>query len=241
MVTQSDEMRDLHALAAASGQKTFFPPSAGEPNVKLGQRPLAAGFFIMSGPTATGKSTNSLALALELGLPYGMLNYVYVLEPRASGPYSERFENSALMHETVDNMFRAYASTGSPYLVIDSMTYVIPAIGAHALEGQDDVTMTGGLRRSEILGVLGLDMRARKAGLTVIGTINSELFPRPDALKGACEGQFLIEAPGKLMLSDRTERGSTPITLQATSIAVARALLGQSTLGPSNTYDKAFI
>jgi hypothetical protein len=125
-------------------------------------------------------------------------------------------------------MFAHYKASASPYVVVDSLTYIIPAMGSTALGGQEDVTMKEGLRRSEILGVLALDAQARQIGITVIGTINSELFPRPQALEGACEGAITMESPGRLILRDRQQRSASPLHLRDSSLLAARMLLGQS-------------
>jgi hypothetical protein len=195
----------------------------------------------MSGPTGSGKSTNSLALALEIGRTSEEVNYVYVLEPRAQGPYNEALENASLTTETLSRLIQAYSRSANRYVVIDSLTYVIPAMGATALGGQEDVTMKEGLRRSEILGVLSLDMMARKSSLTIIGTINSELFPRPTALEGACEGAFTIESLGRLILRDRSFRASQPILLESASVLAARSLLGQTATSGDTYFGQSLI
>jgi hypothetical protein len=194
---------------------------------------MSAGLFLMWGVTGSGKSTHSLALALELGQAFDQLNYLYVLEPRATGEYNELLQSAALAKETLAGIFLKTATLGGKYLVIDSLTYIIPAVGAACLGGQEDVTMTGGLRRSDILGVISIDATARKNGLTVIGTVNSELFPKPQALTGACEGSFSINASGTLLITDRLHRKPVDYSPEYAALFAARTLLGQTAEAPA--------
>jgi hypothetical protein len=234
-MVKKNSLNDYLDLGAQNKGSRFYPPDPGDPNVYVEKRALAAGFFIMWAPSGGGKSTNSLALAMVIGSPENELNYAYVLEPRATGEYNEALQNSSLAMETTLKMFDVYAGSRIRYLIVDSMTYLIPAIGFTCLGGQEDVTMKEGLRRSEILGVLALDAAARSRHLTVIATINSDLFPRPIALEGACEGVFNIKAPGHLIIKDRSHRENADLLIDLTAVRAARQLLGQRAGDDSNS------
>jgi len=219
--------RVLKDIAQANQGRWFFPPDPGTENIRLNERPLSAGFFLMWGPTGGGKSTMALSLALILGAEKGALNFAYVLEPRATGNYNKLLEDSGLAYERTLKMFEDYRSSEAPYLVVDSFTHLISSVGTTLLGTQEDVTMEKGLKKSDILGVLALDHAARERSLTIIGTVNSELFPRPRVLEGACEGMFELSGEGTLTLRDRANRRDTTFKVPTEVIGVARELLGQ--------------
>jgi energy-coupling factor transporter ATP-binding protein EcfA2 len=206
-------------------------PTLHAPNVYAGARPLAPGFYLFSGPTGSGKSTFSLALALIIAARMGSpISYRYMLEPRAASKDLDRFlgPNSA---EATTGLLKSIADSGLKSVVLDSVTYLIPALGKKMMGDQEDVTMKAGLRRSDIVGVLAMDNLSRGFGLTVIGTVNSELFPRTSDLEGACEGSMTIRSLGQASLEIRDRMTRTKQTLQLPDAAVttARQLLGYVT------------
>lgn len=239
IVKEIENVQRFLAIADSSAHSgAFTPPSAGTSNVQFQGRPLSSGLFLLSGPTGSGKSTHSLALALELSVKADSLNFAYVLEPRASGPLNESLLQATLSNETLERMVADAVNAGH-YLVIDSLTYVIPAVGIVALGTQEDVTMKEGLRRSEVLGVLSIDAMARKYGVTLVGTINSDLFPRPKVLEGACEGAMEIGEAGFVYLSDRSNRQKQLVRLDPFAMMAARNLLGQDVETVPYSIDKA--
>jgi energy-coupling factor transporter ATP-binding protein EcfA2 len=226
------EESDFLALAAKNEGHAFFPPQSGPPNVYVGKRPLTYGLYLLTGRTGAGKSTTAVSLALMMGAQTGQMNYANILEPRASGDINKDLSNASLAPGRLDEILAFYASLSStPYVILDSITYLISAVGALKLGGQEDVTMKGGLRRSEVLGVLSMDEQARQLGITFIGTVNNELFPRPEALEGACEGNISLEAHSlEIFIRDRTDRNATPVALDSAAFTAARSLLHQTRL-----------
>jgi energy-coupling factor transporter ATP-binding protein EcfA2 len=196
-------------------------------NVMAGDCPLAPGFYLFSGPTGSGKSTYSLALALMIAARSGLaVSYRYMLEPRAQTKDLEKLlgPNSA---DAIKALLEGVVAESLKYVVLDSVTYLLPALGKKMMGDQEDVTMKAGLRRSDILGVLAMDNLCRGYALTVIGTINSELFPRTADLEGACEGAITINAvkPG-LIIRDRLARMKQHLALPDAAVDAARNLLG---------------
>lgn len=233
MVRQQSETASYMALA----RDWYAGPIISGPNVRAGEVPLAAGFYLFSGPTGSGKSTLSLALALLIGKTMNrQASYTYFLEPRAR---TKEYEGLLGVNATeeFEKYLDNYVAQERRSVVFDSVTYLIPAIGKKTMGDREDVTMKAGLRTSDILGVLTLDNLARSRNLTVIGTINSELFPRTEDLEGACEGSIQINSLGTTALTvrDRLKRVRQTLPLPSEAVTAARALLGYVSKDTSST------
>jgi hypothetical protein len=225
----SEDNMKAHSLVTLAGGargQTFWPPVKESANVFFGPHSLAPGLLLMSGITGSGKSTNSLALALMIATTSRQpVSYVYTTEPRADYPASQDLLGMNAP-ERINDLLQATAGSSAKSVVIDSLTHVIPLLGLRRLGDSQDTTMKEGLRRSDVLGTLDLDLRARAAGLTVIATVNAELFPRPDALEGACEGFFVITGMGALTLRERLTRSEISVVIPPPFLNAARTLLG---------------
>jgi len=187
-------------------------------------RHMAAGLYLMHGATGSGKSTLGLALAMMLGENDKVVNYAALLEPRAPhGPIVMKPKLNDVIGYLEDKVLKF----ARRYVVLDSLTHLIPLAGKFVLQKMEDTTLQGGLRRSEILGVLTIDDIARTAGKTLIGIVNADLFPRARVLEGVCEGQIAIDPRfGDLHIRDRIAREVTSVTLDPVAISAARHVLG---------------
>lgn len=191
--------------------------------------PLSAGFHLMLGARATGKTLTALALALqykEEGIP---TLYHYVMEPRAS-----RVDLAVSgWDEHLREGFKVFTRPGdgsvaSGVMIEDSMTYTISAL--QKLKDYDstkkEVTFKGGLSPRDILGVMLHDSMAKAAGVALIGTVNSDLFPVAGVFEGACEGELQLLHPGEYTARDRRTRQKVNFKVPAQYIREAARILG---------------
>jgi len=223
---------DLLAAARSGGLLPVSYPREGRP--AFGKNVLYPGLYLMAAPTGGAKTITSIALATWIAMDsgYSKIPFLNILEPRspnAGSDLSNRLLDSTLSFETLVGLLPK-----SGALVADSLTHVIPVIGTLKLgKGVSDTTFKGGVQRSWIVGCLALESAARKAGCTLIGTLNTDLFPGAEHMEGVCEGRMRIGAFGQFALRDRATRQSVNVTIPSDILGVASRALGYT--GPTTS------
>jgi hypothetical protein len=188
---------------------------------------LFAGFYVMHGARAVGKTVTAIAMHYWLLAQQFRSVYRYVLEPRS-------ILNLQLLRPGEWDIFLdaqlKVASGGA--LFLDSMTYVVSKIKeAEAFEaGSKGATYPGGLRPVDVVGALAHDSRARQQGVALIGTLNSELFPVVKDLEGAVEGEIRVMGPGSVLIRDRSTRRENTVDVPSQYLEAAKRSLGYSKL-----------
>jgi hypothetical protein len=143
--------------------------------------------------------------------------------------------------------FRDILDTMTPMMTtggfgcIDSLTHVIPIFGSYVMSqltppGADhnsryavqDVTLEGGVNRSSMYGVLALNALCAERKIALIGTVNSELFPRLGIFEGVTEGLVTLEATYSFSIRDRSTRETRLCSLLPEISGVTLAMLGYS-------------
>lgn len=164
---------------------------------------LTPGLHLLMGPKASGKTRHSLALYHHLRLQGVTASYRYILEPRASGT------RALLDADAWTNWYTASCKALSGgVLILDSITYVVSMLAQLRDLGDmlSKVTYEGGLSPRDIQGVLLHNEIASDAGVAVVATVNSELFPVANKLEGAAEGQITILSERQLSMRNRRTR-----------------------------------
>jgi hypothetical protein len=179
----------------------------------------------MTGPKASGKTLTALAIALELLKEGTPCTFRYVMEPRADIVSDFFDKGGAAWEDYLTDACRSVKGEKGGVVIIDSITYLIARLPKLVAlkEELSTATYQGGLSPRDIMGVLLHDNIARKEGVALIATLNSELFPTVDKLEGACEGQIILTSPGIFVHRDRTNR--TTVT-ESVSVDAAANLLG---------------
>lgn len=164
---------------------------------------LTTGLHLMIGPKASGKTLTAYAMAISLKRARVKVTYAYVMEPRAL------FSSHLISGDNWNAFYQAMLdATKGGVIIIDSLTYLLNRLTIIKVLEKDigKVTYKEGLTPRDILSVLMHDEMAREAGVCVIATLNSELFPVVDKLEGACEGQLQLLSPGTFKMRSRKTR-----------------------------------
>lgn len=189
----------------------------------IGNRTWAAGLYLFVGPRASGKSTLLAGLAEWLidqrteaqvaGKPTEYsVSYHYVREPRASvssGEESQPRNDSRHILDVIKD------SSAPGFVIIDSITLLLPIWGMQQLGGLSDVTYPRGVRLSDMLALSELDFRAAEAGNVVIAAMNSDLYPMAEILESLIEGALSVTGTwGTVVMRNRVLRDVEAIQLQ---------------------------
>ena len=118
------------------------------------------------------------------------------------------------------------AAKAQGFLVVDSLTQIIGMIGSHTSGNVASTTFKEGLRSIDILGVTILNKVCEHHNVTMVGLLNSKLFPRVEDLEGACEGSIVISVPGMLKIRDRSSREHAETEIPQASLDWAVKNLG---------------
>lgn len=229
------EQEIAHQKALASSLKPNTPmPRLGEPvlPIKYGPRAwpavdpklrLSPGLHLLIAPKAAGKTLTSLALHLAYQAAGVPTVFAYLMEPRS--PVVDSLLAQGGWDEYLTGMLQTAAGG---VVIVDSITYLLNRLGRIVeLEEQiGKVTYKEGLTPRDILSVLLTDELARASGVSLIATLNSELFPVPDKLEGACEGVIRLHSPGSLQLRNRSARVTQDVVLHQSLVNAAAELIG---------------
>jgi hypothetical protein len=228
------------------GSQGLVPPPAtaqqwieSEPSVPVSHLPLlTAGLHIMFGPKGSGKTVTARALADYLKGAGCSVSYAYVCEPGAK--LSTELFAPSVWKQWFTSCLDAIAQLPKPILILDSMTYtlaMLPEIVA-LKEYTSQVTYTGGLSPRDILGTLIHDRLCRNAGVAVVATANSDLFPPVEKFEGASEGQLVLRSPGQFSYRNRYARQFSTFNIpqDVVQAALTKVLPGSNALSASNPF-----
>lgn len=184
---------------------------------------LPAGLHLLIAPAAGGKTITALGLynwIAASGLPCA---YQYAYEPLARVPM---IGISTKSHS--DLLIKCGRAAGSPittvdeksapatqcygYAVLDSISLAIrmlPSVGPMA-KNLGDQAYSKGLKPADLVGASVHNSYATALGIVLIATINSEMLPIVNMLKGVAMGIHTIGAPGSFGGDDRTDRVRKP-------------------------------
>lgn len=210
-------MSDTDFRVTPASPRAWYTPA--KTAKTYGRLKLTPGLHLMIAPKAAGKTLTSLALALEYQAtqPSCPTVFAYVMEPRAANTTKLLMPGmwEAFLRETMASC------EGKGVVFIDSLTYVFHKLAAvEALsETMAKVTYSGGLTPRDNLAALILDDMAREAGVALVGTLNSELFPVAEKLEGACEGAIMLTAPGVFTIRNRATRKAEAMHVDVTAAA----------------------
>lgn len=201
--------------------------------LKLGDRRLSPGLYLMASGTGKGKTVSAMALAVQIFHENDLKDQVYwtVLEPRTPTvnlQLSKKLQDPGTAREGMNDIMK-----GRRIAIVDSLTHVVAGLGVGQLGKTSDSTFKGGIQRSWILGVLALEMEAREKRCCLIATVNSDLLPGSEAMEGACEGAITIPRIGALMIRDRSDRSRRELALDPRAVRSASKLLGYDSSNPS--------
>lgn len=162
-----------------------------------------AGLYLFAGPTAKGKTLNSLGLGLHLR-ERGTVRYIHANE--ATG--------SVL---TIDELMSILPSRSGSMLIVDSMTLPLMLV-----QGDKYGSFQRGLNPGHIEALSRWQHTAYEANVCLVAVLNSDLFPVGD-LEGAAEGSIAISSFGNLKKRDRGLRQWEDIALTEDDLRKAKA------------------
>lgn len=195
---------------------------------------LPCGLHLLTGPKASGKTVTALALAKWYEACGVSSFYDYVAEPRSpgaaelvsdSGKWEAHLKGTMLAARKNDPYDQGKAAA---FLVEDSLTYVLtrhPKVELVQAKAPD-VIFPGGLRPIDALAALILDDIAAQAGVVLVGTLNSELYPHADKLEGAVEGKITLAGRGMFSYQNRDDRQPKPVVVPDRYVRLAVKALG---------------
>lgn len=173
--------------------------------LEIGDLKLRTGVYIMSSPTAGGKTTTCIKLLAYIsGRTSSAVEMYYVGEPESEEEMT--FED-----------LKATAITKNRVYIIDSMTMAMLKVASDA-KGQ--VIFKGGLLPAYVVTLLDLNIHCIKRGVCVIITMNETLFPVVD-LSGATQGRIDISGRTSVRVSDRSNRAGYTFNFPSETLAKA--------------------
>lgn len=221
-----------HVVSPRRGQSSL----AGDLHLVPPPPALPVGLHLMGGASGSGKTVTSLGLALWYKLYDVSCSYSYVAEPRAAEQAKYLTDSGAWSTRLAGEL----EARREGVLVVDSLTYLITALpSVRELESTiAAVTYSGGLRPIDIAGVLTYDALAGEAKTALIGTLNTDLFPKHAELEGACEGSIVVRGPGLIALRNREGRTWSEVSVPTPIFDEARRLLSLMQLDSSKNIDE---
>lgn len=183
---------------------------------------LHAGFYVMASKTGAGKTLSAYAMYLQAKAEKeGSAAYLAIGEPRSASP-GLTLKALKSPRGFVHTVAHSAASNGIKLVLIDSLTFILPRYERTAA---DSPAFEGGKRLSDAVAALALNTLAAEQGITIVGIVNSNVYPPAEIMPAASEGTIMINDTGVLKVTDRSTREQRNLVIASKFVDEARRLI----------------